>query len=190
MSGSHRHEVERLAPADQAAGEGKCAAQQSRGVAEGAEQVSPRLRGLFPSAPGSSLQRRVDRVAGDANKTAKTVNASEPAADPVLFRPRVALAGDWLLPRRELGLKGLGSGQKFTSESLEIVRHPAIRFGAGQAKVSFCPQAQICRVLHGGNSLMRGLSPRRNLSQLPLARAPLCAAGCSIFERRHSCIGM
>src|SRR5205809_8075742 len=77
MSGSHRHEVERLAPADQAAGEGKCAAQQSRGVAEGAEQVSPRLRGLFPSAPGSSLQRRVDRVAGDANKTAKTVNASD-----------------------------------------------------------------------------------------------------------------
>ncbi len=120
----------------------------------------------------------------------KTVNASEPAAGPVLFRPRVTLAGDWRLPRRELGLKGLGSGQKFTSESLEIVRHPAIRFGAGQAKVSFCPQAQICRVLHGGNSLMRGLSPRRNLSQLPLARAPLCAAGCSIFERRHSCIGM
>ena len=183
MSGSHRHEVERLAPADQAAGEGKCAAQQSRGVAEGAEQVSPRLRGLFPSAPGSSLQQRVDRVA-------KTVNASEPAADPVLFRPRVALAGDWRLPRRELGLKGLGSGQKFTSESLEIVRHPAIRFGTGQAKVSFCPQAQICRVLHGGSSLMRGLSPRRNLSQLPLARAPLCAAGCSIFERRHSSIGM
>ncbi len=65
-----------------------------------------------------------------------------PAAGPVLFRPRVALAGEWPLPRRELGLKGLGSGQKFTSESLEIVRHPAIRFGAGQAKVSFCPQAQ------------------------------------------------
>jgi len=126
------------------------------GVAEGAEQVSPRLRSLFPSAPGSSLQRRVDHVAGDANRTAKTVNASEPAADPVLFRPRVALAGDWRLSRRELGLKSLGSGQKFTSESLEIVRHPAIRFGAGQAKVSFCPQAQICRVLHGGNSLMRG----------------------------------
>ncbi len=35
-----------------------------------------------------------------------------------------------------------------------------------------------------------GLSPRGNLSQLPLARAPLCAAGCSIFERRHSSIGM
>jgi len=147
------------------------------------DQVAHRLR-------IASLQRRVDRVAGDADKTAKTVNASERAAGPVLFRPRVALAGDWRLPRRELGLKGLGSGQKFTSESLEIVRHPAIRFGAGQAKVSFCPQAQICRVLHGGNSLMRGLSPRRNLSQLPLARAPLCAAGCSIFERRHSCIGM
>ena len=141
------------------------------------------------AAPDREPAAAVDRVAGDANRMEDS-ERQRPAAGPVLFRPRVALAGEWPLPRRELGLKGLGSGQKFTSESLEIVRHPAIRFGAGQAKVSFCPQAQICRVLHGGNSLMRGLSPRRNLSQLPLARAPLCAAGCSIFERRHSCIGM
>ena len=57
MSGSHRHEVERLAPADQAADGrgGKCAAQQSRGVAEGAEQVSPRLRGLVAVVIGSRI---------------------------------------------------------------------------------------------------------------------------------------
>ena len=36
-------------------GEGKCAAQQSRGVAEGAEQVSPRLRGLVAVVIGARI---------------------------------------------------------------------------------------------------------------------------------------
>src|SRR5437899_9920858 len=98
MSGSHRHEVERLAPADQAAGEGKCAAQQSRGVAEGAEQVSPRLRGLVAVVIGARIGSGSRACSGEWIASPgmqigwKTVNASEPAAGPVLFRPRVTLA--------------------------------------------------------------------------------------------------
>jgi hypothetical protein len=109
-------------------------------------------------------------------------------SNPVLLCPRLASAGDWL-PRRKLRLKVLGSGQKFTSESLKIVCHLAIRFGAGQAKISFCPEAEICRVLHGESSLMRSSVPRANLSQLFFALTPVCAAGCSICEHRHSSIG-
>ena len=91
------------------------------------------------------------------------------------------------LPRREIRSNVLGSGQKFTSECLKIVRHPAIRFSAGQAKVPFCSQAQICGVLHGESSL-GAQSLERNLFQLLFAVAPVWTAGCSIFE--HLSVGV